>query len=694
MVLSDASHESSSTRVSSETRSESSYSGPKLGLCDQPLGARRHSKRVKVILRAPLVEEDDISSWPVEGTNNVAAACLEDAIIEEDGMDVEDTRMPTDTGKWAEAWDPQWSEFESAEEVSCCEWFPSDDDSSEYGSEFGSIESEEEPIVERDAPLPIPRSRVWVTEESSIQSSRSLLTSLRPMMAQTSAPERDITGAEVQWASRTAETDTAETDPQGIPWERFSINRHEYRQRRVQDFSNYNNVAWNDSLEKKRKDALNEMERVNLCYYRFSRSYRGDPPTWRLNPTVDHFQLRHLTVPTSNNTVYVVCSSTLYKFDTLTGQATTMHSQPVHTLSSIDVNRGFAVSGGFDSTVIVTRTHDAHEVLNSRMSVATNNITNYSLILPTNGYLSPRVPENEKPPKRRIMGSMTEAYHSNSSETGESCSEFGDAFMTPYEDEDSYNSSRRRRRGSFPRMGLEGSIFEDHCLRRFPNNFSSQFNEEQEFHRMGCDPLHLVVANNDKILRDVDVTHGGAIVSEATYSWSVNHVSVNPRDSHILCASGDDRAVVLSDRRDWSRLQKALVLKGHLDYGFCSTWHPDGNMLATGNQDGTCRVWDIRNLKSDAPLCSLGTVLGAVRTCHFSKDGKFLAFAEPADLVHVVDTESNFTSEQVIDIFGNVAGLGFSPDSTRLFLSVSDSLFGCLMQFNRDVAPKADGLLF
>ena len=34
---------------------------------------------------------------------------------------------------------------------------------------------------------------------------------------------------------------------------------------------------------------------------------------------------------------------------------------------------------------------------------------------------------------------------------------------------------------------------------------------------------------------------------------------------------------------------------GHLDYTFASAWHLDGHIFATGNQDKTCRVWDIRN---------------------------------------------------------------------------------------------------
>ncbi|KAF4650533.1 hypothetical protein FOZ61_000241 [Perkinsus olseni] len=605
--------------------------------------------------------------------------------IDDESCEKVGTRMALEGGDVAEEWDPRWDEGDS--EVSCCESFPSDDVS--CGSEFGSVESEEAVVAERETPLLLSRQRMWITEESSIQSTRSLLSSVRPLLPQPSTPERDITGAEVQWAFRRQPGDRSQTDPQGIPWERFAINRFEYRERRVQDFSNYNNVTWNDALEKKRKQAITEMDRVNLCYYRFCRSYRGEPSVWRLNPTVDHFQLRHLTVPTANSIVYLVCNSTLYRYDTLTGEATQMHSQPVHTLSSIDVNRGFAVSGGFDSTVIVTRTHDAHEVLKARMSDASNNITNFSLILPSSGYFSPRVSEDEKPPQRRIIGGMSVEGTASSDGGTEADGEMDDAFMTPLEEESGHGERRR-----FPRMDLDGSIFEEHMLMKVPDSVYGQFYEQQAFYRMGCEPLHLIVANNDRVLRDIDVTHGGAIVSEATYSWSVNHVSVNPRDSRVLCASGDDRAVIISDRRNSAKLQKALVLKGHLDYGFCSTWHPNGNLLATGNQDGTCRVWDVRNLKPDQPLRSLGTVLGAVRTCHFSGDGRYLAFAEPADLVHVVDTASDFTCEQVVDIFGNVAGLGYSPDSSRLFLSISDSLFGCLMQLNRDVIPNPDNLLF
>jgi WD40 repeat protein len=40
-------------------------------------------------------------------------------------------------------------------------------------------------------------------------------------------------------------------------------------------------------------------------------------------------------------------------------------------------------------------------------------------------------------------------------------------------------------------------------------------------------------------------------------------------------------------------------LYGHEDFGFSLAWHPNGMMMATGNQDMTCKIWDLRYLRND-----------------------------------------------------------------------------------------------
>lgn len=122
-------------------------------------------------------------------------------------------------------------------------------------------------------------------------------------------------------------------------------------------------------------------------------------------------------------------------------------------------------------------------------------------------------------------------------------------------------------------------------------------------------------------------------------------------------------------------------LKGHLDYSFASAWHPDGHILATGSQDKTCRLWDVRNTSES--LAVLKGKIGAIRSITFSTDGRFMAMAEPADFVHVYDAKADYWRAQEIDLFGEIAGLSFSPDADALFVGVADHTYGSLLEFSR-----------
>ncbi|KAG8077188.1 hypothetical protein GUJ93_ZPchr0006g42683 [Zizania palustris] len=82
------------------------------------------------------------------------------------------------------------------------------------------------------------------------------------------------------------------------------------------------------------------------------------------------------------------------------------------------------------------------------------------------------------------------------------------------------------------------------------------------------------------------------------------------------------------------------TLVGHLDYSFASAWHPDGRTFATGNQDKTCRVWDLRNLSTS--LSVLRGNIGAIRCIRYSSDGQFMLFSEPADFVHVYSAAADY----------------------------------------------------
>ncbi|KAG2551569.1 uncharacterized WD repeat-containing protein C2A9.03-like isoform X1 [Panicum virgatum] len=185
----------------------------------------------------------------------------------------------------------------------------------------------------------------------------------------------------------------------------------------------------------------------------------------------------------------------------------------------------------------------------------------------------------------------------------------------------------------------------------------------------------VTAANNDCVVRTFDAERY-SLLTQFTFPWSVNNTSVSP-DDKLMAVLGDSADCLIADSQSG---REVATLRGHLDYSFASAWHPDGRVLATGNQDATCRLWDARNLSG--PLAVLPGRIGAVRGLRFSPDGRFLAAAEAADFVHVYDAAAGY-AEQEVDLFGEVAGAAFSPDGEALFVSVADRTYGGVLEFRR-----------
>lgn len=157
----------------------------------------------------------------------------------------------------------------------------------------------------------------------------------------------------------------------------------------------------------------------------------------------------------------------------------------------------------------------------------------------------------------------------------------------------------------------------------------------------------------------------------------MQNTSASP-DGKLVAVLGDSRDCLLADSQSG---REVATLRGHRDYSFASAWHPDGRVVATGNQDATCRLWDVRD--TSEPVAVLGGRIGAVRGLRFSPDGRFLAAAEAADFVHVYDAATAVCAEQEVDLFGEVAGAAFSPDGEALFVSVADRTYGGVLEFRR-----------
>ena len=148
--------------------------------------------------------------------------------------------------------------------------------------------------------------------------------------------------------------------------------------------------------------------------------------------------------------------------------------------------------------------------------------------------------------------------------------------------------------------------------------------------------LKLMHSNNDATVKINDV-ETMKLIDKLDFKDPINVAKLSP-DGNLLGVYGDCIQAEIVDMRSH---QIVASLHGHEDYGFSFAWHPSQNVVATGNQDRTCKLWDIRFLKNQndrqGSYC-LKTFYGSsgqVSEIRFHKD--MLIFAESYDYVHIYD---------------------------------------------------------
>uniref|UniRef100_A0A0D3H049 Uncharacterized protein n=2 Tax=Oryza TaxID=4527 RepID=A0A0D3H049_9ORYZ len=376
-------------------------------------------------------------------------------------------------------------------------------------------------------------------------------------------------------------------DMQGIPWEKIVFRRDQYREMKMKNYRNYQNLSY------AREEALKDCKKVekDSPYYDFQYNTR------RARPSIVHFQLRNLVWATTKHDVY------------------TVHNQSVTHWSSLDQTSTELINAD-DCIIPKQRGHGSQSVA---MVQVTTMAVDDSLL---------------------VIGGFQ-----------------GELICKRLEDDGVLFSTR---------------VTDD----------ENAITNSLEIYQDPTGSRRLVAANNDCSVRIFDIEYFD-LLKHYVFPWSVNilvfnqSVSVSPKGG-LFAVLGDHEDGLVVD----PKCGKAIgALKGHLDYSFASAWHPDGNILATGSQDTTCRLWDIRNLSESVAV--LGGRMGSIRCIKFSSDGRFLATAEPVDFVHIYDSYADYGRSHEIDLFGEIAGLSFSPDAEAFYVGIADPTYGGLIEFNR-----------
>ncbi|KAJ2664300.1 hypothetical protein IW148_002124 [Coemansia sp. RSA 1199] len=189
-----------------------------------------------------------------------------------------------------------------------------------------------------------------------------------------------------------------------------------------------------------------------------------------------------------------------------------------------------------------------------------------------------------------------------------------------------------------------------------------------------------VAMNSGRV--DVFDVHRATVIERSPFAWAVN-CTAEGADGALACVVGDSTQGLLVDPRQGYR--KVAQLQGHSDYAFACAISPDGRLVATGSQDTSVRVYDVR-WPREAAAVVCGNI-GAMRVVRFSTCGRFLLAAEAADYVHVYETPT-FECAQQVEFMGEVAGATFSPDANCMFVGISDAVHAdTLAEFTRISDP-------
>lgn len=149
-----------------------------------------------------------------------------------------------------------------------------------------------------------------------------------------------------------------------------------------------------------------------------------------------------------------------------------------------------------------------------------------------------------------------------------------------------------------------------------------------------------------------------------------------------MCFGADSNDVEIVDMRTG---KTAMHLEGHIGYTFSCDWSPSGNLVATGNEDHTARVFDIRRLPplDSASLFVLPCRLAACRSVAFSPDGLVLGCMEETDFITFYDVVADCTRCSTVDFFGETAGFAYTPDGRYAYVGCGDADRGGIIEMRR-----------
>jgi WD40 repeat protein len=138
-------------------------------------------------------------------------------------------------------------------------------------------------------------------------------------------------------------------------------------------------------------------------------------------------------------------------------------------------------------------------------------------------------------------------------------------------------------------------------------------------------------------------------------------------DGKTLASGSEDRTIRLWDVKTGKQV---MVFKGHSDEVRCIVFSPDGKTLASGSKDRTIRLWDV---KTGAETLAIKGHVSDVLSTAFSPDGTTLASGSWDKTVRLWNVETGRETAVLKGHTSPVRSVAFSPDGKTLASGSKDN---------------------
>ena len=161
------------------------------------------------------------------------------------------------------------------------------------------------------------------------------------------------------------------------------------------------------------------------------------------------------------------------------------------------------------------------------------------------------------------------------------------------------------------------------------------------------------VCNNDKYLYSTHISNSAIAVDDSVnLEFPLNHSALSDDHKNLVVLGDCSKIFLLHPGQQDGVLRRDNIIDTHCDSGFSTSFSGSGQQFASCFQDGTCLIYDTRNVGA-GPIKTVHSTRknssnGAFRCLKYSRGtDDLLVISEHVGRVHVIDSR-DFSNHQVI----------------------------------------------